>query len=215
MHEIHNTNTTTPRTIPTDRGPYTLRPGEKKSFPVGAIGAGVLRTISSERSDVKVNHTSPDAEKAAADALSRVKKKNFYIVHGSGDRTVEEALAAENAPRTRRPSPIRDEFAAAAKKSQKNLQDPADTLEPFKEGDDEPEGNDGAETTDTSKPGRVKLNDDVKLSPISQLISDVEAETVSMRDLRTRAKELLDEDQKGQSKEQILAALKKADKKAS
>jgi hypothetical protein len=215
MHEITNTNRQTPRTIPTDGGRVTLAPGEKKKFAVGSLSAGLLRVISHVKSDLKLDNISAEAKELATVALARVKKRGFAIVHGSAELTVEQALARER--KLRNPLDVRDEFspAKAAAKSQANLADVVDRLAGPQDNADtnDDQGDDPLGETET-KTERVKL--ETAVSPIGLLIADAQAGSVSMKDLRARAKELLgDAYPSGQlAKDDIIEALTKAKKKA-
>lgn len=218
MHEITNTNRATNRTVPTTSGRVILAPGEKKSFAPGSLSAGLLRVISNAKSDLKLNNLTDDAVELVKKALGRVKKRGFAIVHGQGDITVEEALRRENSPR--HPRQIRDDFdpdQRARAKSQTNLADPGEPLQNANEVDDENGEQSGSEPqaeTEQQKVERVKLQD--APTPIGLLIADAEAGTVSMKELRARAKELLGDDYPaGQiGKDEVVAALTKAKKKA-
>jgi hypothetical protein len=230
MHEIHNTNRFSPRTFMAADQQVTLAPGEKKKFPVGSLSAGLMRVISHAKSDLKLDHLTEEAKKLAAKVLAFAKKpRGFAIVHGAGDVSVAEQLRREAL--RRQPPQVEDEFGKAreaAAKSQKNLQDPGEPLEPPREPDEDTGGQQEqeqtGEQTGEGKVPRIKLQPEgtgdatntVDKTAIGVLLAEVESESINMKDLRARAKAILGDDYPpgNVGKEAIVEALTTAAKKA-
>lgn len=201
MHEITNANRNSPRSFNAGGVHTTLTPGETKSFAPGALSAGLLRVISAARSDLKLKNLSEEAAALTKTALARVKAKTFQIVHGAGDITVEEALRREKMKS--QPVQVRDQFELnkkAAAKTQSGLADPV--KEPEEVEDEEVE----------KKPERVKLEQPPVNGPVTALLAEVAAESITMKELRARAKDLLGDAYPGGTigKDDIVEALKKA-----
>jgi hypothetical protein len=184
MHELHNTSKSV-LTIPTANGRATIMPDQKKKFDVGILGAGLLKAVQGARSTLRLANLSGDAEAAAATALKNIKKKGFAIVHGSGDISVEEALAREKRARLPRPVQVRDEFTKAQAKSQQNLGPAPD------ENDGDPsEGGDGQDGGEGGGEGGAPTHIE-EVHPASAVLKQVEENAIGLPELRAAAKQIL------------------------
>src|SRR5580765_4738458 len=96
MHEVHNTSKSTV-TLPTAYGRVSILSNQKKMFEPGILSPGILKALQGQTSTIKLINHSEEATALAAEALTRIKKKGFAIVHGLGDISVEEALRRERA----------------------------------------------------------------------------------------------------------------------
>lgn len=225
MHELHNTGKSA-LTFPTGNGRATILPNQTKTFQPGLLGSGFLKAIQGARSVLKLKNTSPEADKLAAEAAARIKRKGFAIVHGAGDISVEEALRREHAPRVSRPVQVRDEFTKNVAKSQTGLgpaSDEDDGANVEFEADDsdvdlgdggsaQGAGDDAGGQEPTTRAPRVKLEE---VHPAVALLKSIDDETISMKELRKSAKEVLGDDYPSGTvgKEGIVEALTKATKK--
>jgi hypothetical protein len=188
--------------------------GATKSFDAEAIGAGVLRMFSNEKT-VKLKAKTDEAEALLQAALSGPRKKRaFNMVHGSGDRSAAEVFASEAKDRVR---VVREEKNPEKVDRGRFITDPANPSvnEPVPQSQDEtppatpPEGQDAAPPPPAAV---VEHEAEKELSPAQQLLAEENNPDVdlSLKDLKRRAKEVLGDDYPSGNvgRDDIVAALR-------